>query len=234
MLMTGAHFPLDCDLALLGGGGHGRVLMATVELLGGWFVAVNDPKLMAGGGPAGVPVLGDDELLKQCPVDRVLLVNGVGSAGLPEARADLFWRWHARGYRFATIVHPSAVVAKGAELGEGAQAMAGAVIQNDVRVGPNCLVNTRASIDHDCVLGDTVHLAPGVTLSGGVRIGDRSHLGTGACVIQGVRIGQRCMIGAGAVVVGDLPDGSRVVPGAVAGERPDASPKGATPKEAAR
>lgn len=210
------------DLALLGGGGHGRVLMATVELLGGWFVAVNDPRLMEGGGPAGIPVLADEELVARCPADRVMLVNGVGSAGLPESRAAVFARWRARGYRFATIVHPSAVVAKSAELGEGAQAMAGAVIQNDARIGANCLVNTSASIDHDCVLGDTVHLAPGVTLSGGVRVGAGSHLGTGASVIQGVRIGARCMIGAGAVVVGDLADGSRVAPGAVAGERKEA------------
>jgi UDP-perosamine 4-acetyltransferase len=222
--MTAAQFPITRDLALLGGGGHGRVLIATVELLGGWFVAVNDPKLAQGGGPAGVPVLGDDELIAQCPADRVVLVNGVGSTGPADTRAELFWRWRARGYRFATIVHPSAVVAKSAALGEGAQAMAGAVIQNDARIGTNCLINTRASVDHDCVLGDTVHLAPGVTLSGGVRVGDRSHLGTGACVIQGVAIGQRCMIGAGAVVVGDLADGSRVAPGAVAGERKEASP----------
>jgi len=217
--VTNSHDLARQDLALLGGGGHGRVLIATIELLGGWFVAVNDPKLMEGGGPAGVPVLSDDELAARCPADRVMLVNGVGSAGLPEVRASLFWHWRARGYRFATIVHPSAVVAKSAELGEGAQAMAGAVIQNDTRIGTNCLVNTRASVDHDCVLGDTVHLAPGVTLSGGVRVGDRSHLGTGACVIQGVKIGERCMIGAGAVVVGDLANGSRVAPGAVAGRR---------------
>jgi UDP-perosamine 4-acetyltransferase len=219
--MTAGPFA-DRDLALLGGGAHGRVLIATVELLGGWFVAVNDPNLSAGAGPAGIPVLSDEELVARCPADRVMLVNGVGSTGLPEARADLFWRWRARGYRFATIVHPSAVVARSAELAEGAQAMAGAVIQNDARVGTNCLINTRASVDHDCMLGDTVHLAPGVTLSGGVRIGDRSHLGTGVSVIQGVRIGERCMVGAGAVVIGDLPDGSRVAPGTVAGERREA------------
>lgn len=214
----------SCDLALLGAGGHGRVLLATIELLGGWFVAANDPKLAPEAGPGGIPVLSDEELAARCPPDRVMLVNGVGSAGLPERRADLFRRWRARGYRFATIVHPAAVVAKGAELAEGAQVMAGAVIQNDARIGANCLINTRAGVDHDCVLDDSVHLAPGVTLSGGVSIGARSHLGTGASVIQGVRIGARCLIGAGAVVVGDLPDGSRVAPGAVAGERREAAP----------
>jgi sugar O-acyltransferase (sialic acid O-acetyltransferase NeuD family) len=218
-----SRFAIDRDVALLGGGGHGRVLLSVVDVLGGWVVGVSDPRLVEGGGPRGLPVLTDDQLRERCLPDQVLLINGVGSAGVADARAELFWRWRARGYRFTPIVHPSAIVADNAEIGEGAQVMAGAVVQNDAKIGLNCLVNTRASIDHDCMLEDTVHLAPGVTLSGNVRIGERSHLGTGAVVIQGVRIGKRCMVGAGAIVVGDLPDGAKVAPGAVAGERREAN-----------
>lgn len=214
-----SRFAIERDLALLGGGGHGRVLLGVVELIGAWVVAINDPKLVEGGGPQGLPVLTDDQLAERCPPDRVLLVNGVGSVGPADARADLFWRWRARGYRFAALVHPGALVADTAEIGEGAQVMAGAVVQNCAKIGLNCLVNTRAGVDHDCILDDTVHVAPGATLCGGVRVGERSHVGAGATIIQGVRIGKRCMIGAGAVVVGDLPDGARVSPGAVAGER---------------
>jgi sugar O-acyltransferase (sialic acid O-acetyltransferase NeuD family) len=213
-------FALKQDLVLVGAGGHGRVLMAAIELLDGWIIGVSDFKLQAGSAtPAGHPVLQDAEIVQRCPPDQVLLVNGVGSVGVPEARNDVFVRWRARGYRFATIVHPAAVVAPSADLGEGAQVMAGAVIQNDVHIGDNSLVNTRASVDHDCNIGDSVHLAPGVTLSGGVGIGDLSHVGTGASIIQGVRIGRRSMIGAGAVIVGDVPEGGRIAPGAVAGER---------------
>lgn len=215
-----SRFAIERDVALLGGGGHGRVLLSVADLLGGWVVAVCDPRLVEGGAPRGLPVLSDDQLRARCTPDQVLLMNGVGSANVADARAELFWRWRARGYRFTPVVHPSAVIADTAEIGEGAQIMAGAIVQNDAKVGLNCLVNTRASIDHDCALEDTVHLAPGVTLSGNVRIGERSHLGTGAVVIQGVRIGKRCMVGAGAVIVGDLADGARVPPGAVAGERP--------------
>ncbi|MCK6451159.1 MAG: acetyltransferase [Alphaproteobacteria bacterium] len=215
-----ARFALTQDLVLIGAGGHGRVLMAAIDLQGGWVVGVSDPKLAAGGtAPGGQPVLGEDELLQRCPPDKVMLVNGVGSTGAPRARHDVFARWRAQGYRFAAIVHPSAFIAAGAAVGEGVQVMAGAVVQNDARIGANSLVNTRAGVDHDCVLGETVHLAPGVTLSGGVTIGDRTHVGTGACVIQGVRIGSDVLIGAGAVIVGDVADGARVAPGAVAGER---------------
>ena len=215
-----ARFAIERDVVLMGGGGHGRVLVQAIELLGGWIVAVNDPRLLAEGTSGlGPPILSDQEVQARCPPDRVLLVNGVGSTGPAEARRELARRWRERGYRFATIVHPGALVAADAGLGEGAQVMAGAVLQTAARVGADALVNTRASVDHDCVLGDCVHLAPGVTLSGSVTVGELSHLGTGAAAIQGIRIGRRCLVGAGAVVVGDLGDDSRVPPGAVAGNR---------------
>jgi len=216
-----SRFAIEHDLVLLGGGGHGRVLMGVADLLGAWFVAVNDPKLVDGGGPRGLPVLHDDQLAARCPPDKVLLVNGVGSVGPADARAELFWRWRARGYRFAALVHPAAALADSAEIGEGTQVMAGAVVQNDAKIGLNCLINTRAGVDHDCFLEDTVHVAPGATLCGGVRVGARSHIGAGATLIQGVHIGKHCMIGAGAIVVGDLGDGAKVPPGSVAGERKD-------------
>jgi acetyltransferase-like isoleucine patch superfamily enzyme len=85
-------------------------------------------------------------------------------------------------------------------------------------VGHNSIINTRASVDHDCVIGAHVHLAPGVTLSGGVTVGEGTHIGTGAVVIQGMTIGPRAIVGAGAVVVADVPAGA-VVLGVPARER---------------
>ena len=85
------------------------------------------------------------------------------------------------------------------------------VILSDI--GANSIVNTRAAVDHDCKIGETVHIAPGVTLSGNVRVGDRTHIGTGAVVIQGIFIGEDSLVAAGAVVCRDLPAKSRLIPG---------------------
>jgi len=65
------------------------------------------------------------------------------------------------------------------------------------------ILNTRSSIDHDCNIGNFVHIAPGVTLSGGVRVGHRSLIGVGATLIQSTTVGSDCIIAAGAVVVTD-------------------------------
>jgi sugar O-acyltransferase (sialic acid O-acetyltransferase NeuD family) len=159
----------------------------------------------------GVPVLGGDDVVLQYPRNEVRLANGIGSVGLPQKRMEVFERFEAMGFAFTLVIHPSAVVASDAEIGNGTQIMAGAVIQPGSRIGCNAIVNTKASVDHDCIIGDHVHLAPGVTLSGGVTVGAGTHIGTGATVIQGVRIGCNSLIGAGALVLRDVLEGLTVV-----------------------
>lgn len=196
---------------LIGGGGHGRVLLDALLLCGTEVLGIADPALPTEApGPRGLPVLGGDDAVLRHAADAVLLVNGIGSTGSTAARTALYERFVAAGYRFATVVHPAAVVAEDVVLGDGAQVMAGAVLQTGARIGANCIVNTRASVDHDCDIDAGTHIAPGVTLSGAVRIGPGSHVGTGAVVIQQVRIGAGALIGAGAVVLADVPDGGRV------------------------
>jgi UDP-perosamine 4-acetyltransferase len=72
------------------------------------------------------------------------------------------------------------------------------------------ILNTASVVDHDCVVGDHVHLSPGARLGGGVTVGRGSHIGMGAIVIQGLRIGAGALVAAGAVVLRDVGDGDRV------------------------
>ena len=71
------------------------------------------------------------------------------------------------------------------------------------------IVNTGARVDHDCVLGEACHIAPGATLGGSVRVGAQSLVGIGATVRQGIAIGDRVLIAGGAMVIHDVPDGER-------------------------
>jgi len=193
-------------LIVVGGGGHGRVVLEALrstacEVRG---VIDRDPAV-ATMLPKGVPWLGDDAALAAFPPTQYSLVNGIGGIGDGKRRA-LFEKLREQGYVFAPIRHVSAVIAHGVEPGEGSQVMAGAVLQPGVRLGANAIVNTRASVDHDCIVGDHCHVAPGAVLCGGVVIGDDTHIGAGAVVIQGVRIGRGTMIGAGAVIRNDVAD----------------------------
>lgn len=151
---------------------------------------------------------GDDALLS---LDGVDLVNAVGSAGRAERRTSAHASGAAAGLRFRTVVHPRAFVDDSAELGEGAQVLAGAVVGAGARVGEDAIVNTSAVVEHDCTVGAHSHVATGALLAGDTAVGESTHVGLGARVIQGIAIGSWCVIGAGAVVLTDVPDGATAV-----------------------
>lgn len=159
------------------------------------------------------------------PPPDLPLVLAVGING---ERAELA-RWVPA--TFLTVVHPSAVVAATARIGEGTVVLHGAVVQANARIGRHVLVNTAASVDHDCVVGDYAHVSPHATLCGHVQVGEGTHIGAGAVLIPKVRVGRWCRVGAGAVVVADLPDHctavgnpARVLPDRSGEPVPDRSP----------
>lgn len=112
---------------------------------------------------------------------------------------------------YPLLMHPLSTISKRAVILEGTVVMAGATINADVRIGKHCIINTNASVDHDCVLEDFVHISPNVALAGDVIVGEGTHIGIGASVIQGITIGKWCTIGAGTVVIRDVPDGTTLV-----------------------
>lgn len=181
------------DIFLYGASGHARVIVDVIEAAGGRVAGLidDDPSVSD---LLGIPV--SHAFSGQSP-----LIISIGNNGIRKMLAGRL------SVRFATAVHPSAVVSPRAVLGEGTVVMQGAVIQSSAAVGRHCIVNTGASIDHECRIGDYVHVSPHATLCGGVSVGEGSWIGAGATIIQGVRIGRWCMIGAGSVVVDDIPDG---------------------------
>lgn len=216
----------DRPLVLLGAGGHARVLLALVRASGHALLGVCDPALQEQGCGdwEGVPVLGGDEALDRLGPAQVDLALGVGQLAGSGLRSRLYFAWRARGYAFPSLVHPTAWVAPDVALSDGAQIMAGAVVQPGCVLGANVTINTHASVDHDCRIGADVHIAPGAVLCGAVQVGNGAFIGAGAVLIQGVRVGDAAVVGAGVTLVRDLAPGALIVGPA---NRPrDASPGG--------
>lgn len=130
--------------------------------------------------------------------------------GAPRLRAALTERATDLGFTLVTLVASSAQIGRTAEVGPGTAVLRSAVIGAYARVGAGCIVNTGATIDHDCVLGDFSHVAPGAHLAGSVRIGAHALVGVGACIRPGITVGNGAVVGAGAVVVHDVPAGATV------------------------
>lgn len=196
---------------IIGAGGHARVVLdslrvTSIRVLG----LTDDDKALWGTSIGHVPVLGSDEVLSAYSPGDVLLANGIGGASCLNTRHSIFVRYKARGYDFATIVHVASCIAEGVVLGEGVQVMAGAVVQPCTSIETNTIINTGASIDHDCSVGAHSHVGPGAVVCGGVTLGQSTLIGAGATIIPGVSIGDHCLVAAGSTVIDSIAAHARV------------------------
>lgn len=154
-----------------------------------------------------LPVLGDLDWLKSNADASVVI--GIGA---PPARRKVAERIRALGHtRFATLIHPTAVIGRRVEIGEGTVICANVTTTTDYKIGRHVLINIMATVAHDDVLHDYVTIAPAAVISGNVTIGEGTDLGTNATVNQGVEIGAWSIVGSGAVVTKSLPDNCTAV-----------------------
>jgi sugar O-acyltransferase (sialic acid O-acetyltransferase NeuD family) len=200
------------DIVLWGATGQAIVLAEFVDRLGFEIVALFDNDSAARSPLEGVPIHHGAEGFARWRAaysgSCAALVAIGGEHG--SARLEIGDRLERAGLRLARAVHPAAYVARDVTLEDGAQVLAGAVIGARARIGRCVIVNTRASVDHECVVGDGAHIGPGATLAGLVRVEPRAFLGTGAVVLPRVAIGAGAIVGAGAVVTRDVPAGALV------------------------
>jgi sugar O-acyltransferase (sialic acid O-acetyltransferase NeuD family) len=133
----------------------------------------------------------------------------IGGSGKDRVELQEFMR--ANGLLPVTAVHPTAFVARDAEIGESCQILAHAAICAEAVLGASCIVNSSATVEHECNLGVGVHIGPGAKLAGLVEIDEFTFVGAGAVVLPRVRIGRNVIVGAGAVVTKDIADNLTVV-----------------------
>jgi sugar O-acyltransferase (sialic acid O-acetyltransferase NeuD family) len=194
-------------IAILGAGGHGKVVADAAMATQGTSVIgfLDDDPTLAGRIFLGLPVLGAISLWQELDIDAV-----VPAIGDNRARREVIIRERARHATVATVVHPAAIVSRHANVGPGTTVLAGAIINADARIGENVIVNTGVIVEHDCVIDSHVHIAPGCCLAGAARVGEGSFLGIGCRILPDRNVGRWCVVGAGAVVIRDVKDNTTV------------------------
>jgi sugar O-acyltransferase (sialic acid O-acetyltransferase NeuD family) len=108
--------------------------------------------------------------------------------------------------KFASAIHPSALIGKNAVFGKGVAILAGTIISADAKIGNFTIVSTKASAGHDMEMLEYSSLAPGVTTGGNVVIGECSAISIGAIVKEKLKIGNHSIIGAGSLLMKNCPD----------------------------
>jgi UDP-perosamine 4-acetyltransferase len=137
--------------------------------------------------------------------------NALVAVGDNRLRRKLTNELTEMGFRLPAVVSRHAVVSATATVEDGSIVMHGAVVGPFSRVGRGVIVNTSASVDHDCVVDDFAHLAPGTHLAGEVRIGAGAFLGIGSAAVPGVSAGDWSVVGAGATIISDIPSATTAI-----------------------
>lgn len=190
------------NYVIFGAGGHGKVVLDAALAAGEKVTCLvdDDP--------------GETELwgirIRKCEEDFFTSLGDfdfIVAVGHNIKRSEIFQRLMSLGGVPKSVIHPRTIISKMSRISEGTVVCAGVVVNPGTHVGRNCILNTSASIDHDCEVGDHVHICPGVTFAGSVSVGEYTMIGTGSVVLPGVKIGERSVVGAGSVVVKDIPSG---------------------------
>ncbi len=200
-------------LLIIGAGAQARQILNIVDLartaeVVGLIDTFENPALW-GQTVGGAKVLGGLAALDSfSPAKDLRVITAVADL---KRKRELVGLLQQRGYEFISVIHPSAIMAASAKVGEGCIVNAGVVLENDVRIGRHVIVHAGAILEHDNVLDDFVNIGPGVKTGGRVRFCEGAIIFTGATAIPDVTIGKDAVVGAGAVVFRDVPAGCVVM-----------------------
>lgn len=183
------------NVAIIGAGSHGRGIREILNQYSSAYVSFYG-------------FLDDDKDKKGvvAPInaklpDNVHYVLGINNSATRSKVAPLI---HPDNTLATAIIHPSATVGSGCDLGDGVVIQAGVILTTDVKLGQNTHVNVGTTISQGTVIGKQTTISPGVHIAGEVQIGKRVQIGTGSSIINLVKICDDVIIGAGGVVVKDI------------------------------
>ena len=191
---------MNKKLAIIGAGGHGKVV-GEIALLN-QYDTINffDDKISE---IKNFPfrIVGNIELLKKNLKNYDDFFVAIGDNVI---RCDKISWLKKEKKNIVSLIHPKSTVSKFSSIEAGSCVMANAVVNAGTNIKEGVIINTSSSIDHDCSIEDYSHISPNCSLSGNVRVGKFTHLGTGTSVHPRINIGQNVKTGIGSKIYKDI------------------------------
>ncbi|WPP53312.1 PglD-related sugar-binding protein [Catalinimonas niigatensis] len=204
-------------LIIIGGYGNGTVVQSTVEDINkvkpSWnvigFLNDNDK------GPInGKPVLG--------PIDKVTAARYLEDEDVyffytlisVKLNFKFLHKLHNLKIpleRFATIIHPTAVISTFAQIGYGVSIQPFVSVGPNVKIGNHVQIFAQSLIGHDAKLADYSYVANNACIGASVHLQEGAYVGTNATTLENINLGKWSLVGIGAVVLKDLPDYAKAV-----------------------
>ncbi len=192
-------------LIIIGSQGHAKAVAEVANAISGIEIVgfVDDFR------PAGTPVLQWQVLGSTTDIisvtERTFDVAFI-AIGDNDSRLAMVDRLKPLELCYRTLCHPTAYLSPSAKLGNGTVLMPHSVVSVESQLGAHVIVNTSASIDHDCIVEAFCSIAPGAHLAGHVTLRTAVAIGMGANVREKTEVKAHTIVGAGATVLCDLAD----------------------------
>lgn len=190
--------PAGRSLLIIGCGGHARVVGDVARQVG-----LEEQTF--------IDTTGKASTFQGQPVGQHLPQNYSGlffvAVGDNAIRQTLYEHFLAAnpGATAPALIHPSSVIGSECTIGPGSVVMPLCAVNAGSHIGTGVIVNTRASIDHDCSLHNFSSVAPGCVMAGQAKLGQRSALCLASAVSHQIAIGDDVVVGAMSFVNRDLP-----------------------------
>jgi len=204
-------------LVIIGGHGNGTVVASTVEDINSkeptWKIIgfLNDDKESS---INGYPVIGGidknliDELIKE---DDLYFYWSLISVKLNHTFISRLEELEIPEDRFATIIHPTAVIAQNAQLGYGVSIHPFVNIGTNVIVGNHIHIFAQAMVGHGAKLENYSYVANNASIGAHVTLKKGAYLGTNATTLENISLGEWSVVGLGSAVLNDVDDYSTFV-----------------------
>lgn len=113
-----------------------------------------------------------------------------------------------RNMKFASIIHPTAILTQYSSFGDGLIMFPYAKLSVNSTVGKHVTIMS-SGVGHDIKVGDYCTLCGNITVIRNVVIGDRTYIASNVVLNAGVHVGSDCYIGMGSMVMTNVPDKSK-------------------------
>jgi sugar O-acyltransferase (sialic acid O-acetyltransferase NeuD family) len=185
------------DLILIGGGGHCVSVIDVIEqqdlfnIIGVLDSNSKNKNIL------GYPILGGDNLIPEFVNKNTFFLITVGQIKSSRIRQTISEDLKKNNGKLATIVSHHSYVSKHSSIGEGTIIMNGSIVNANVKIGKNCIINTKSNLEHGVSVGDFCHISTGAIVNGDSIIGKGTFIGSNSTISNNIHLEDNSIISAG-------------------------------------
>jgi len=112
--------------------------------------------------------------------------------------------------KFATFIHPSAIVCKSSKIGYGNSILANTVVNPNAIINNHCTLHTNVLIGHDSVIHNYNFIAAHSVIGSNVEIGQGNFIGINSAINNYITIGNNCFVGMSSNVIKSIKSNTNV------------------------